>query len=136
MKNMNKKILVILFILSVFTPAQSAASEKTMRLICTYSHTIDQNSESRATSGDSLFTIKYTNKGSATIKKQDLGAIFYGAVTEEEINGETQFKIQDNLIVQTLNINRFTGSFSLSYGTKEGGIVHLGTCKPANEKLF
>ena len=133
---MKQIIWLVFFILSVFTPAQSAASEKTMRLICTFSHSIDQNSESSATSGNSLFTIKYTNKGSATIKKQDLDAIFYGTVTEEEINGETQYKIQDMLFVQTLNINRFTGSFSLSYGINESFILHFGTCKPANEKIF
>ena len=133
---MKKYISITVIILSLLLPIPSIASDNTIRLICAYDYTIDQNAERSPTSGESLFTINYTNQGSATIKKQDLGALFYGTVTEEQIYGKTRYKIQDKLFIQALTINRYTGSFELTFGTKDSGLIHFGKCKQANDKLF
>jgi hypothetical protein len=135
---MNKPLSVLIFAAFLGASIHASAAENTIRLICKYSHTIDDQGKSSGTSGEDLITVKYSSNGKAVIKKQDLGAEFTGTVNEEQISGETRYKMQDSVFHQTLLINRYTGTFEITFGIegKNGGLIHYGKCKPATEILF
>ena len=135
---MNKLLTLLIFAAFLGAPFIASADENTIRLICKYSHTIDDQGKSSDTSGEDLITVKYSSDGKAIIKKQDLGAEFTGTVNEEQISGETRYKIQDSIFHQTLLINRYTGAFEITFGVegKKAGLIHYGNCKPALKKLF
>lgn len=135
---MKKTLSLLIFTAVLIAPLALRAEENTIRLICKYSHTIDDQGQSSGTSGEDLITVVYSKNGSAVIKKQDLGAEFTGIVNEEEIQGETRYKIQDSIFYQALLINRYTGAFQITFGVEEnkGGLIHYGKCKQATDKLF
>jgi hypothetical protein len=114
------------------------ADEVAIRLVCRYSYTIDAKGVQSGTTGESHLTVKYSRDGQATIKKQDLGAEFRGTITDEQIVGETSYKIQETTYHQELRINRYTGAFEITFGVlgKETGLVHYGKCIPVTERLF
>lgn len=118
--------------------AEAWADDAAIRLVCRYSYTIDAKGARSGTTGESLLTVKYSRDGQATIKKQDLGAEFRGTITDEQIVGETDYKIQETTYHQELRINRYTGAFEITFGVlgKENGLVHYGKCIPATERLF
>jgi S1-C subfamily serine protease len=111
---------------------------QTFLLICKYSHTIEADGRISKSSGENLVTVNYTDDGDATIKKQDLGAEFLGKISDEEIYGETTYKISELTLYQTLRINRYTGAFEVTYKTmgSEGGLIHCGICEPITKKKF
>jgi hypothetical protein len=129
-------IVIIAIILVV--PFELAAAQKTIRLICKYTHTIDDQGKTTGTSGEDLVTVDYSENGSAIIKKQGLGAEFSGTVNEEEIRGETRYKIQSLVFHQTLTINRYTGAFEITFGVEgeKAGLIQYGKCKPETQRLF
>ena len=118
--------------------AEASADDTVIRLVCPYSYTIDAKGVQSGTTGESLLSVKYSRDGQATIKKQDLGAEFRGTITDEQIVGETNYKIQETTFHKELRINRYTGAFEITFGVlgKETGSVHYGKCIPATEKLF
>jgi len=118
--------------------AEAWADDTIIRLSCRYSYTVDHNGVKSGTTGEDVMIVKYTRDGRAAIKKQDLGAEFYGTITDEEIVGETSYKIQETTYHQELRINRYTGAFVITFGAlgKKTGLVHYGKCIPATEKLF
>ncbi len=128
-------IVIIILIFSV--PFKVLANQETIRLICEYSHTINQKGASSPTTGGELFTVNYSRNGKAQVKKQDLDPLFFGTITEEEIFAETYYKVQDISLYQILTINRYTGSLELRFGMPgKGSIIHYGKCKTIANKLF
>ncbi len=128
----------VLMATAVFlTPFSGIAATETFRLICTYSHTVDDRGLSKPTASESLIAVTKFEGGRAILRKEGLGAEFTGAISEEEISGETEYKMQETTYKETLHINRFTGSFMFSFGTQSGaGLVHYGNCRPASKQLF
>lgn len=129
-------LLIALLLWNV--PAEVRANETVIRLICKYSYTIDDKGIKSGTTGEDLITVKYSEDGQATIKKQGLGAEFYGKMSDEQIVGETTYKIQELTFHQELRINRYTGALEITFGVpgKGAGLIHYGKCTPATEKLF
>lgn len=120
-------------------PSYVIAELQTIRLICTYSHTLNlEKNETKVTGGEYLVTVHQDKDGTAVIKKDDLDAEFIGEVTEEYITGKADYKIQDINVKQSLSINRYTGFFEVSFElpNKSGGLIHYGNCNIAKEKLF
>lgn len=135
-----KKICIIFAIFSIllFSVFETYAEENIIRLICKYSHTIDADGKSSSTSGKDLVTVTYSNDGKAIIKKQGLGAQFSGTITDEEIKGNTKYKISESTIQQAIVINRYTGIFEITFkimGSK-GGLIHCGSCESVENKKF
>lgn len=125
----------IAFVLSSVWVTGNVAAEQ-LKLICTYSHTVDENGQS-ATTGEKLLTVTKSGNGHAVIKKQGLGAEFVGNVSEDEIRGETEYQIGGVTYRETFDINRFTGAFTNTFGTRSGaGLVHYGKCRPASTARF
>ena len=114
------------------------AEQNIIRLICKYSYTIDADGKTSETSGESLFTVMYSDTGEAKIRKQALGAEFTGKISDEEIYGETEYVISPSTIQQTIMINRYTGSFEETFNIigAKGGLIHCGSCEMAKEKIF
>lgn len=129
-------LLVAIVIWNVSTEAW--ADDTVIRLVCRYSYTIDDKGVKSETTGEDLVTVKHSRDGKATIKKQGLGAEFYGTITDEQIVGETSYKIHETTWHQELRINRYTGAFEITFGVlgKETGSIHYGKCIPATEKLL
>lgn len=129
-------LLLVLLLCNV--SAEAWADDAVIRLVCRYSYTIDEKGVKSGTTGEDLVTVKYSQNGKATIKKQGLEAEFYGTIFDEEIVGETNYKIQGTTYHQELRINRYTGEFEITFGVlgKKGGLIHYGKCSPTTEKLF
>ena len=131
--------IIISVFLTLFFSYEGHAESNTIRLICKYSHTFDADWTSSRTSGEDLVTVNYTDNGEATIKRQGLGAEFVGKISDEEIYGETAYKIQGLTFHETLRINRYTGAFEITFkiiGGSKGGLIHSGTCEPISVKKF
>jgi len=131
-----KKLALVLVALTLLIA--SPVMGETIRLICKYSHTIDAQGKSSKTSEEDLITIKYSDNGQASIKKQDLEAEYTGKISVEEIHGKTSYKIGQSVFNETLTINRYTGAIERTFGFvgKSDGLVHFGKCIPVKEKLF
>lgn len=130
------RALVIAVLL--LAPCSVLAQERTvLRLICEYSQAVDAEGKVSASSGEKLFTISFGKTGMAEIKKEGLGAPFQGKVSDDEIVGDVTYTLGDVTITETVTINRFTGSFTATYGSPgRGGLIHYGKCKNARERLF
>lgn len=135
---MKKASIIMVILLTIFFVLEAHAERITIRLICKYSHTIDEEGKSSGTSGEDLVTINYSNNGDAIIKKQGTGALFTGMISDEEIQGKTEFDILDSKIQETIVINRYTGAFVMTFKVigPTGGIVHFGSCEPIKKKKF
>lgn len=135
---MIKKLIIIAISLSLFFVTESYAEQNTIRLICKYSHTVDGDGKSSPTSGEDLITVNYSNNGEAIIIKQGLGAEFKGSISDEEIRGQTEYKLSNSTIQQTLLINRYTGACEITFKIvgSESGLVHYGTCQTVTKKKF
>ncbi len=117
--------------------ASIQANAETLRLICPYTYSIDAQAKQTPTSGDAFFTIDYDTKGVASIRKEGLGAIFTGTVSEDEIRGEAKYEIGELRITETLFINRYTGAMTLSHSAPDGrGLIFYGKCRTAKDRLF
>src|SRR5690554_6680634 len=111
--------LSVIFLILAFNSGILVAAEEdpeSIRLICTYSYTINDKGEVSGTSGEDLFTIIPLESGLAIIRKQRLGTPFIGTVSKEEIAGEATYDMSNVKISESLVINRFTGEFQLSFG--------------------
>lgn len=110
---------------------------KAIRLVCTYSYSIDGKGERGDTSGQELFTVVPLESGRAVIRKQGLGVPFIGTISDEAIAGEASYEISNIKFEESLVINRFTGEFQLSFGAVgKGGLTHFGTCRAVTKQLF
>lgn len=135
MRRLIAVLIALLLSLALLVPEIAGAD--TLKLICAYSQTADDKGIS-PTSGEDLFTVEHSGVGKALIKKEGLGAVFEGAISETEIQGDARYEILGMTFVQRLVINRFTGSMTLTFSAegKRGGVVHFGRCRKAEEKLF
>ena len=135
---MKKTLSAIIIVIIFAAPFEVCFADNSIRLICKYTHSIDEKGQPSGTSGEDLITIHYTDTGRATIQKQDLGAKFYGTINEENIYGETQYKLRDSIVHQTIEINRYTGAFQITFNIdgKKGSLAQYGKCVPARKKLF
>ena len=135
---MKKTSIIITIFLTLLFVFETYAEENTIRLICKYSHTIEADGSSSGTSGEDLVTVSYSDNGAAIIRKQGLGAEFKGTISDEEIQGKTEYKISGSTIQQTIVINRYTGAFEITFKIigSEGGLIHCGTCEPVAKKKF
>ena len=139
---MRKTLSLLMFAAVLISPLAFSTEENTIRLVCNYTHTIDYHLQISGTTGEDLITVVYSKNGSAAIKKQDSGGEFSGVVNDEEIYGERSYHMQiskaHETFHETLLINRYTGSFKMTFGAegKEGGLIHYGKCKQATDKLF
>jgi hypothetical protein len=132
-------IFVALLVIAGGTATVDAAEEndKTIRLICTYSYTIDEKGEKSGTSGEELFTVLPLRDGQVAVRKQGLGAPFSGKMSEEEIVADVNYEISNVKFAESLIINRFTGEFQLSFGAPgKPGLIHFGKCRPVTKQLF
>lgn len=112
-------------------------SSETIRLRCAYSYSIHSDGSRGGTSGEDLFTVKYTNDGKAKIRKQGLGAEFSGNISDEEIVGDAIYQVANVRMIESLVINRFTGAFQISFvAVGKSGLIHFGTCRPVTKPLF
>jgi hypothetical protein len=109
---------------------------KAIRLICTYSYSIDDKGERSGTSGEELFTVLALEGGRAVIRKQGLSAPFFGTVSDEEIAGEANYEVENIKLAESLSINRFTGQFQLSFGAAGKRVIHFGKCRSVTKQLF
>lgn len=130
-------IITAIFITLLFV-FETYAGENTIRLICKYSHTIKADGRSSGTSGEDLVTVNYSDNGEAIIRKQGLGAEFNGTISDEVIQGKTEYKMSESTIQQTIVINRYTGAFEITFKIigSEGGLIHCGTCESVAKKKF
>lgn len=131
--------LISCVVLCLSAPAICAAQgdSKTIRLICKYSHTIDDQGKQSATSGETLFTVLPLRDGQVTVQKQGLGAQFSGNMTVAEISADVIYEIDNTKYAQSLSINRFTGELQITFGAPgKGGLVHFGSCRSATKPLF
>ena len=135
---MKKTIILTSIFLTLLLVFETYAEENTIRLICKYSHTIEADGSISRTSGEDLVTVNYSDSGAAIIKKQGLGAEFKGTISNEEIEGKTEYEISGSIIQQTIVINRYTGAFEITFKIigSEGGLIHCGTCEPVAKKKF
>ncbi len=137
---MVNRILILTILLACLLPRESYAEQNTIHLICKYSHTYDgHDDKTTPTSGEDLFTVTYLDSGEATIKKEGLGAPFKGVVSDEEIYGHTEYKIQNLTIQQTLLINRYLGKIEITFntiGSKNSGLIHFGSCQLIKDRKF
>jgi hypothetical protein len=134
------KKLILLGLLSVLSTSL-VAQETKLELICTYSHTLNDQNEFTNTSGDVHFIIIYKDFGTgkiAKIKKDNLEHWFLGKITDSTITGETSYKIGKNIFEETLDINRNTGKIHITFKAegKKSGLIHFGKCKKHVGKLF
>ena len=131
--------LICCVLLCLSAPAICAAQgdSKTIRLICKYSHTIDDQGKQSATSGETLFTVVPLRDGQVSVQKQGLGAHFSGTMTDADISADVCYEIGTTKYAQSLTINRFTGELQISFGVPgKGALVHFGSCRPATKPLF
>lgn len=130
-------IITAIFITLLFV-FETYAGENTIRLICKYSHTIKADGRSSGTSGEDLVTVNYSDNGEAIIRKQGLGAEFNGTISDEVIQGKTEYKMSESTIQQTIVINRYTGAFEITFKIigSEGGLIHCGICESVAKKKF
>lgn len=130
---------IALFALCMSAGTIHAAEEdnKTVRLICTYSYTIDEKGEKGGTSGENLFTVVPLKDGQVAVRKQGLGVPFLGKMSKEEITADVSYEVSNIKLAESLVINRFTGEFQVSFGTPgKPGLIHFGSCRPATKQLF
>ena len=131
---------IILFIL-LFFPLFSSGEDKELdviRLICRYTHSVNDKAEFSKNTDVELVKVILMENNSVAIKKQNMGSLFFGFISEEEIKGDVTFKIKDVDFIQELTINRYTGSFELTFRMAKEviGVVHFGKCETTKEKLF
>jgi hypothetical protein len=133
-----KVFLILLLLASSIITNPSLADTKTIRIICTDEYLVDRNGKTIETSGDELITIQYTTNGAAHIKKQSIGALFVGTITDEEIHGITDYTAFNNNIRQEIIINRYTGKFTLisDYRNNNTSTMSTGTCRQTSEPKF
>jgi hypothetical protein len=132
-------IFIALLVVAGGTVTVDAAEEdgKTIRLICTYSYTIDDKGEKSGTTGEELFTVLPLRDGQVAVRKQGLGAPFLGKMSEEEIIADVNYEVSNVKLAESLIINRFTGEFQLSFGAPgKSGLIHFGKCRPVTKQLF
>lgn len=129
-----KAITLTFYLIITFYTAEAA---EPLRLVCNYTGTVDDKGRYNSTSGQTLLTITVMENSQAIIKKDDLGADFFGSISKDAIRGKTEYKVQKITIQRTLDINRFTGSFTETFETQPGnGLVHYGNCQSASKQLF
>ena len=134
---MSKRLLALILVLTLFIPRLGIAGNDSLRVICTLSYVIDQNGDSSIASGEYLVTVTASESGEITIKKSNTGQLFEGKVTEDEIYGETKYKVQDLLMNETILINRYTGVLKNTFQVEgRKSFDHDGKCRPAKKKLF
>ena len=126
-----------------------AAGFETIRLICAYEYSINDKGEQQGTSGEDLVTTRFRKDGHAMIRKGDSYPL-YGTITEDEINGESEYSSADaltrsieedvELVVdrkETIKISRYTGAFQYTMGIPDHVVLTFyGTCRQANEQKF
>ena len=122
-------------VVNIYFEDSMPSKKNKIRLSCKYSHTIDEKGD-KDTSGEDLITVIYTDDGEAVIKKEGLGALFEGTITDDEIKGTTEYKIQKVECEETIVINRYTGSFNINMKIGDSGMVHFGTCEAVTEQKF
>lgn len=126
-------------VLCLISATINAAEEdgKPIRLICTYSYTIDAKGEKSDTTGEELFTVLPLKDGQVAVRKQGLGAPFLGRMSDEEIAADVSYEISNIKLAESLVINRFTGEFQLSFEAQgKAGLIHFGSCRPVTKQLF
>ena len=138
---MKKASVIIPIVLAMLFGLEAHGEQgtiQTIRLICKYSQTIDgTNGKSSGTSGEELVTVAYSDDGTAAIKKEGVGALFIGTISDEKIYGETEYEISGSKFQQTIMINRYTGAFEITFITGSGGgLIHYGTCEKTVKKKF
>jgi hypothetical protein len=130
--------IITAIFLTLFFVLEANAEQDTIRLICKYSYTWNNDGKVSETSGENLITVSYSEKGKATIKKEGLGAEFTGTISDEEIYGRAEYTLGSSPICEILKINRYTGAFSIIIewiGSREG-LVQNGTCTPVTKRKF
>ena len=136
---MNNFIFLVLLPILLFSQITMADTNKSsIFLECEIKSTINiKSGEYSETSGRYLIQVSSRN-GVTSIKKEGLGAILKGKISESEIYGEVIYTIQNKPYFQSIRINRYTGAiedvFSIGTDTSDG-LMHQGTCKTAQKKF-
>lgn len=134
-----KMAIIASIFFELFIVIEAHSEEKTIRLVCKYTHSIESDGKRDPIRGETLVTVKYSEDGSASIKKEDYSSEYSGKVSDEEIYGKYEYKLWDDLCTETIRINRYTGNFQFRTrisGTKNSHLTFYGTCELASEKKF
>ena len=142
MRDFKMKTILITFSLVALTSNATFAessSKNDLFLECEYRSTLHMlKMENSATSGTKLIQVTPLKNGMATIKEEGLGAILKGTISENEIYGEVNYQIQNNIYFQSFRINRYTGVFENIFSiatNKSDGLLHSGVCKEASKRF-
>lgn len=105
----------------------------TSRLLCSYQYSVGENGDRLNTTGEFTLTVMPQSDGTASIRKQDLGHLFVGKITEEQLTGQVNYQSGDFKISESLTVDRFTGEFRilLAFSGKPS-LTHIGQCQPAS----
>jgi hypothetical protein len=136
-----KKLTLTLLTSLFFLSPNVVLGSEDLFLVCVYHSSIDDKGVNSQTSGSDTLQISYlegTDEKNVTIKKSGLGALFTGTQSKTEIRAETFYLIQGKPYRQRLVINRYSGTFQLSFevGPKFSGLIHYGECEKMKDKLF
>ena len=136
------KTLFFTLSLILLTPNSTFAtssSKSELFLECEYRSTLDMGKmKTSETTGTKLIQVTPLKSGKATIKKEGLGAVFTGTISENEIYGEVNYQIQNSIYFESFRINRYTGLFENAFSlatNRSDGLLHEGVCKEAQKRF-
>jgi hypothetical protein len=108
-----------------------------LRLQCDWSSTLEvATMRMSPTSGSKLISVEVLQGRSGRLKKEGLGAEFAAVVTDEQIEGETEYQIGGLPHRERITINRYTGKIENLVVIGKGELVHYGLCKQLPGRMF
>jgi len=120
------------FLFVVFS-ALSWSKENEMSLKCEWYGSLDIDDNYIETTGDLLINVPSTN-GDVIAFTTSEDEIYFGDLTNTELNGSTSFKIQGKNVKRNIAINRFSGEITQSLSIEDSKpLIHFGKCQ---KRLF
>lgn len=108
-----------------------------IRLLCEYSHTVDDLGRVNPVNEEALFTAEQSDNGIASIRKENFDEEFTGKISEEEIAGQVEYRFRETFITEALLINRYSGKLVTTVSVARNVVLtRYGKCRSASEKLF
>ncbi|WP_441255915.1 hypothetical protein [Tardiphaga sp. 285_C5_N1_2] len=135
--NWTHAIVALLMMIGMTFPARSDENNSVLRLQCTWSRSLDTKTmKMSGTSGSTMVTVKVETNNVGRLRKEGLGAEFTAVITDEKINGKTEYDIGGMHYRERIKINRFTGAIESWFLIGKEGLVHYGTCAQLSNRLF
>ncbi|MDA9076219.1 hypothetical protein N9K17_04980 [Burkholderiaceae bacterium] len=120
------------------TLSLQATANEVVYLECTLEKTYDlQENRTSATTGSHLIVINVLADKKIKLKKQGLGPQFLGIGDETRFFAEASYVISGISFEETIDINRYTGSYENTFSTpKGGGAVAFWNLHTSTEKIL